>query len=207
MAQRSREDNQRHSFFEDIFGIVSGSILFSVGLSLMHSSEVLTGGVAGIALLIAKRLNAQIGTVYLLIAAPFLVLAFWKKGWRFTLRSALSMAFVSLLTNYMPKIFSLQIHNKLLATVIANILLGVGMVVIFRHFSSLGGFNVIALVAQEKFGLKAGYVQLVLDFLVLLAGLTSYSAYVVMISLIGDALLNISLAINHRSDRYLGHSY
>ncbi|MEI6407106.1 MAG: YitT family protein [Actinomycetes bacterium] len=207
MAQRSREDNQRHSFFEDIFGIVSGSILFSVGLSLMHSSEVLTGGVAGMALLIAKRLDAQIGTVYLLIGAPFLVLAFWKKGWRFTLRSALSMAFVSLLTNYMPKIFSLQIHNKLLATVIANILLGVGMVVIFRHFSSLGGFNVIALVAQEKFGFKAGYVQLVLDFLVLLAGLTSYSTYIVMISLIGDALLNISLAINHRSDRYLGHSY
>ena len=207
MASAKTIDTQRHSLFEDLFGIASGSILFSVGLSLMHASGVLTGGVAGLSLLIAKRLDAAVGTVYLLTGIPFLFLAFWKKGWKFTFRSALSMAFVSLLTNEMSKIFTLQIHNKFLATVIANILLGVGMVVIFRHFSSLGGFNVIALVAQEKFGLKAGYVQLVLDFLVLLIGFTSYSLYIVLISLIGDALLNISLAINHRSDRYLGHSY
>ena len=80
------------------------------------------------------------------------------------------------------------------------------MVVIFRHFSSLGGFNVIALLAQEKFGIRAGYVQLALDSLVLLVGLTSYSFNVVLISLIGAALLNISLAINHREDRYLGRS-
>ena len=198
--------SQRHSIFDDLFGLLSGSILFSVGLSILHSSGVITGGAAGLALLISNNTGAQVGTIYLLIGIPFFFLALWKKGWRFTLRSTLNVAFVSYLTNQMPKIFVLQVQNKFVATIIANVLLGVGMIVIFRHFSSLGGFNVIALLAQERLNIKAGYVQLGLDAVVLLIGLTSYSPQVVLISLVGDAILNMCLAINHRSDRYVGYS-
>ena len=197
---------QRHSIFEDLFGLLSGSILFSVGLSLLHASGVLTGGTAGVALLVASNTSAQVGTVYLLIGIPFLLLALWKKGWKFSLRSSLNLAFVSFLTNEMPKIFEFQIQNKFVATIIANILLGVGMIVIFRHFSSLGGFNVIALLAQERLSIKAGYVQLSLDAIVLLSGLSSYSPQVVLMSLVGCVILNMSLAVNHRSDRYVGYS-
>ena len=198
--------SQRHSIFDDLFGLLSGSILFSVGLSILHSSGVITGGAAGLALLISNNTGAQVGTIYLLIGIPFFFLALWKKGWRFTLRSTLNVAFVSYLTNQMPKIFVLQVQNKFVATIIANVLLGVGMIVIFRHFSSLGGFNVIALLAQERLNIKAGYVQLGLDAVVLLIGLTSYSPQIVLISLVGDAILNMCLAINHRSDRYVGYS-
>ena len=198
--------SQRHSIFDDLFGLLSGSILFSVGLSLLHASGVITGGAAGLALLISNNTGAQVGTIYLLIGIPFFFLALWKKGWRFTLRSTLNVAFVSYLTNEMPKIFVIQIQNKFVATIIANVLLGVGMIVIFRHFSSLGGFNVIALLAQERLNIKAGYVQLGLDAVVLLIGLTSYSPQIVLISLVGDAILNMCLAINHRSDRYVGYS-
>lgn len=198
--------SQRHSIFDDLFGLLSGSILFSVGLSLLHASGVLTGGAAGLALLISNNTGSQVGTIYLLIGIPFFFLALWKKGWRFTLRSTLNVAFVSYLTNEMPKVFVLQIQNKFVATIIANVLLGVGMIVIFRHFSSLGGFNVIALLAQERLNIKAGYVQLGLDAVVLLIGLTSFSPQIVLISLVGDGILNICLAINHRSDRYVGYS-
>jgi uncharacterized membrane-anchored protein YitT (DUF2179 family) len=201
-----KKKSQRHSIFDDLFGLLSGSILFSVGLSLLHASGVITGGAAGLALLISNNTGAQVGTIYLLIGIPFFFLALWKKGWRFTLRSTLNVAFVSFLTNEMPKIFVIHVENKFVATIIANILLGVGMVVIFRHFSSLGGFNVIALLAQERLNIKAGYVQLGLDAVVLLIGLTSYSPQIVLISLVGDAILNMCLAINHRSDRYVGYS-
>ena len=196
----------RHSIFEDLFGLLSGSILFSVGLSLLHASGVLTGGAAGLALLVANNTGGQVGTIYLLIGIPFFFLALWKKGWRFTLRSTLNVAFVSYLTNQMPKIFSLQVQNKFIATIIANVLLGIGMIVIFRHFSSLGGFNVVALLAQERLNIKAGYVQLGLDAVVLLIGFTSYSPRIVLISLVGDVILNMCLTINHRSDRYVGYS-
>ena len=198
--------SQRHSIFDDLFGLLSGSILFSVGLSLLHASGVITGGAAGLALLISNNTGAQVGTIYLLIGIPFFFLALWKKGWRFTLRSTLNVAFVTYLTNEMPKIFVLQVQNKFVATIIANVLLGVGMIVIFRHFSSLGGFNIIALLAQERLNIKAGYVQLGLDAVVLLIGLAFYSPQIVLISLVGDAILNMCLAINHRSDRYVGYS-
>jgi uncharacterized membrane-anchored protein YitT (DUF2179 family) len=63
--------SQRHSIFDDLFGLLSGSILFSVGLSILHASGVLTGGAAGLALLISNNTGAQVGTIYLLIGIPF----------------------------------------------------------------------------------------------------------------------------------------
>lgn len=196
----------KHTAFEDLFGIFSGSILISLGITLMHASDILTGGTAGLALMVAKISHLQVGTLYTLINLPFMILSIWKKGWQFTIRTLCTLIFVSLLVNYMMEIFQIQIVNGFLSMVIANVLLGVGMLVIFRHYSSLGGFNIVALIAQEKLGWKAGYVQSVMDAIVLAIGLTTYSLYLIVISIIGTLLINISLAMNYRSDRYLGYS-
>lgn len=199
--------NQRHSFFEDLFGIASGSVLLAVGIALLHSGGILTGGVAGLALMLAKSLELQVGNVFFALSLPFLILAFFKKSQRFAFRSAINLVFVSVLVNQLDGVVDFDIKNKIAVAVIANLMLGIGLIVIFRHYSSLGGFNVVALLLQEKFKIPAGYVQLVFDVLVLLTGIATYGVALVVISAFGAILLNISLAINHREDRYLGYSF
>lgn len=200
------ENEHQHSFLEDLFGVISGSVLLALGIALLHVSGVVTGGTAGIALIFAKKTHMEVGTLYLLIGIPFLLLALWKKGWQFALRSVVTLAFVSYLVNVMPRIVTLHAQNQWLVAIGANLMAGVGMVVIFRHYTSLGGFNVVAILAQEKLHWKAGHVQLAFDFAVILSSLSVYSLKVVIISLVGDGLLNLSLTLNYRSDRYVGYS-
>ena len=81
----------------------------------------------------------------------------------------------------------------------------VGMLMVFRHRSSLGGFNTLALVAQEKLGWRAGWVQLALDTVVILCALPVVGLETVLVSAAGAAVLNVVLALNHRPGRYQGY--
>ncbi len=96
--------------------------------------------------------------------------------------------------------------NPLAVAIIANTILGMGLLAIFRHNSSLGGFNITALIAQDLFKIQAGYVQAALDCFVLIAGLAYYSVKMTLCSLVGVVVLNGILALYHRKDRYIGHS-
>ena len=90
------------------------------------------------------------------------------------------------------------------AALVGNLLAGVGILVVFRHGSSLGGFNVVALMCQERLGLRAGYVQMALDVAVVLAFAAVSDLGVVLASGAGAVLLNLVIALNHRPGRYAG---
>lgn len=82
-------------------------------------------------------------------------------------------------------------------------LAGVGLLILFRHRASLGGFNIVGLIMQERRGIPAGYVQLVLDLMVLLASPIVLPLPLVAVSALGAVVLaNAAIALNHRADRY-----
>ena len=58
------------------------------------------------------------------------------------------------------------------AILAGNLLIGIGVLIVFRHSASLGGFNVLALLAQERLGWRAGHVQMGFDVAVVLLALT-----------------------------------
>ena len=74
---------------------------------------------------------------------------------------------------------------------------------LFRHRASLGGLNVLVLYLQERFGWRAGKVQMALDSLIVVGGLVVADGQRVALSVLGAVVLNLTLAINHRPGRYL----
>ena len=77
---------------------------------------------------------------------------------------------------------------------------------LFRHRASLGGVNILALYLQERFGLRAGKVQMAIDVLIVLAAVAIVPLDKVALSILGALALNMVLAINHRAGRYMGVS-
>lgn len=53
--------------------------------------------------------------------------------------------------------------------------MGLGMLILFRHRSSLGGFNVLCLFIQDRFGISVGKSQMAIDGLILLASFFLFS--------------------------------
>ena len=200
------EDAFKHTWYEDLFGIATGSILLAIGIHMLKEGHILTGGTVGLALLLTKTFHISMSVIYDLISIPFFILGIWKKGWRFATRSFINILVVSYLVSVMPRYIHMDHINPLVIAVVANTILGMGLLAIFRHNSSLGGFNITALIAQDLFKIQAGYIQAALDICVLAAGLIYYDVKATLCSLIGVVVLNGILALYHRQDRYVGHS-
>ena len=197
-------ESVKHGWMDDITGLGTGIFLAAFGIFLLKSAHLVTGGTAGLALLISYLVPVQFGVLYSSISVPFLALAVWKKGWNFALRSALCVGLVSLAEALVSQNLSLAMINPLFASLAGNLIVSVGLLILFRHKSSLGGINVIALLAQEKLGWRAGYVQMAFDIAIVCSSFAIAGPLVVAFSAAGAILLNYTLALNHKPGRYQG---
>lgn len=195
----------RHTRLEDVFAILAGTFVASLGIYLLKTAHAVTGGTAGLALLLSYASGWAFGLLFFAINLPFFVLAVHQKGWSFSIRTLASIALVSGFAYLHPVMMPDLAIDPLYAIGVGNLLAGVGMLMVFRHRSSLGGLNTLALIAQERLGWKAGWVQLGTDATIILASLSVVPVSNVVASAAGAVLLNLVLALNHRPDRYLGY--
>ena len=186
-------------------GLSCGVLIASMGLLLLSSATIVTGGTAGLSLLLSYALPLPFGLLFVVVNLPFLVLGIWRKGWDFTLRTIVCVIAVSLLTQGQHAVFGDIVLPPVYAALMGNLLAGTGLLILFRHRSSLGGFNIVGLIAQEQFGWRAGWVQLGFDAIVVLASFTVVSPLAVAISAGGAIVFNTIIALNHRPGRYTGY--
>ena len=192
-----------HTLLEDALGYVTSIVVTSLGLYLIQSVGAVTGGTAGLSLLVSYWTGLPFEVLFVLVNLPFFGLALSKKGIGFTLRSLGCVIAVSAMTRVHADLLPLDGLDTVYGVVAGNLLVGLGLLVIFRHGASLGGFNVLALLLQERLNLRAGYVQMGLDISVILLALFVVSPVTVLLSALGAVVLNIILAFNHRPGRYL----
>ena len=193
----------RHSLVEDIQGIVSGSLVSLLGLFCLSSAGLLTGSTAGVAFLLHYAIGVNFGLAFFVVNLPFFYLSLKQLGPAFTVKTFIAIALTSLLTNIQPRLFEVAHVNALWSALLGGILLGFGLLALYRHRASLGGVGILGIYLQERFGIRAGLVQLAVDLCVLAVAFAVTSPFVVICSVLGAIALNLFLAINHRSDRYI----
>lgn len=194
----------RHTWIDDAFGILTGTLVASIGVSLLHAAGAVTGGTVGLGLLVGYVVGVPFPIIYVVLNIPFLALALWKRGWNFTLRTIVSVLVLAGLTALNAQMFAGLVLHPVYGVLVGNVLCGVGMLMLFRHNASLGGLNTVAMLAQEYWGLRAGWVQMGLDATVVLCAFVVAPAWLVGVSAVGAVLLNLVLVVNHRPGRYIG---
>lgn len=193
---------EKHSHKEDWIAILTGTFLVAQGVYFLQSANLLTGGTTGLALLVSQFVSASFGTLYFLANCPFYLLAWKRFGARFAFNSAISGALVSIFADHLYLVITLETINEIYCAVAGGLLMGLGMLILFRHRSSLGGFNVLCLFIQDKFGISVGKSQLIIDLCILVASFFFVSPQVIGLSILGAILLNVVLAMNHKPTRY-----
>lgn len=195
---------ERHRFYEDVFAMLVGTLMVSLGLALYAKATLVTGGAAGLALLLQVATGVDFGILFFAINLPFYWLAVSRMGWRFGLRTFIAVGFVSLFTWATPFWLGIETVNPLYAALAGGSLMGLGLLALFRHRTGLGGINILALYLQERHGIRAGWFQLAVDGMILVAAFLLLPPSSVAVSLAGTAVLNLILAVNHKPGRYLG---
>ncbi|WP_443192009.1 YitT family protein [Pseudomonas indica] len=196
----------RHRLWEDALALLTGTAMVALGIAFYGHAGLLTGGTVGLAFLLKYLLGWSFGWAFFLINLPFYALAIWRMGWMFTLRTLSAVGLVSWLAELTPQWVGFSRLNPLYAALFGGFAMGLGLLMLFRHRASLGGVNILALFLQERFGLRAGKVQMAIDAAIVLAALFIVPADKVLLSVLGALALNMVLAINHRAGRYRGVS-
>lgn len=193
----------RHSAVEDLQGIFTGSLIAALGLYFLASAGLLTGSTAGVAFLLHYAFGINFGLAFFLLNLPFFYLSLKRLGPAFTVKTFIAIGITSFLTDIQSRFFQIGTIQPAWAALLGGLLLGYGLLALFRHRASLGGVGILGIYLQERFGIRAGLVQLAIDMVVLAAAFGVTTPAVVAWSVLGAVVLNLFVAINHRADRYI----
>lgn len=200
----------QHRPYEDMMAMLLGTFFVALGVTFYTHAVLLTGSTAGLALLLSYMTSSitgwGFGVYFFAINLPFYYLAVKRMGWSFTLRTFAAIGLVSLFSELTQGWVKFASVPSIYAALMGGALMGIGMLMLFRHRTSLGGINILALYLQDKHGLRAGYVQLAIDGVILLIALTQLPLDRVGYSVLGALTLNLIIALNHKPGRYIGVS-
>ena len=202
----SRPPAEQHSLLEDVQGIVVGTTLVALSVQFLTAAGLFTGQIAGLAIIGASLTEWSFGALFFVMNLPFYLLAIVQLGWRFTIKSLIAVSVMSTLADTFPLFFTIQTLPPWLGAMIFGVLAGAGFIALFRHGATLGGVGIVALWLQDKNGFPAGRTQLLFDMCVFAVALFLFDWETVLWSLLGAAIVNQLITMNHRRDRYVARS-
>ena len=159
--------------------ITVGTAIFAFGLIyFIMPNQLMEGGVTGITVLLnyAAGIHPSISTLVLNI--PLFII-----GWRALGMKQLALSFYGVLNLTfflwlferavsMHWILPFQTSNDfILATLYAGVTVGTGLGIVFRFGGTTGGVDIIARIANRRFGISMGQFILILDIFIIGAAL------------------------------------
>lgn len=198
---------RRHTLFEDVYASLTGCLFVVLGLLWLKSAGLVTGGVAGLALLISYLVPLPPGVLFTLLNIPFFLLVGRRMGRAFMIKAIAANLLISALALLVPLGFRLEDVNALFAAVFGGTLIGVGILLLARHHVGVGGIGMLALALQKSRGWNAGKTQLVGDGLILLLALPvlNMGPAHFMVSVLSAVAVAGELIVFHKPGRYIGY--
>ncbi|WP_431261324.1 YitT family protein [Roseateles chitinivorans] len=191
-----------HTAFEDAQAIFTGTLFVSLALILFAQVGLLTGGTAGAAFVLHYATGISLGKLFFVINLPFYWFAWTRMGREFTIKTFVSIALLSVLTEFSPQLFAIDRIHPAYAAVLGGALLGSGCLFLARHRASLGGATIVSLYLQKAKGWRAGKVQMAMDCAIVLLALTVVDVERVAYSVLAAVVMNLFIAVNHKPGRY-----
>ncbi|AYV46715.1 hypothetical protein CFHF_22280 [Caulobacter flavus] len=195
----------RHTIVEDVHALLIGTSFIAVGLTLLKTAGLVTGGIAGIALIVSYLGGWPVGVVFFVLNLPFYVFAQRALGWTFAFKTLAVNVALTTLTLALPHWLKLKGVDPIFAAVFGGTIIGMGILALARHRASVGGIGVLGLWLQEKRGISAGKVQMGTDVLVVGAAFMVVSLDKLLLSVLSAVALSIVIIANHKPGRYAGY--
>jgi uncharacterized membrane-anchored protein YitT (DUF2179 family) len=154
--------------------IVMGSIFLSLSVvGFFAPNELITGGSAGLALLVHYMTNLTIGTIIVLINLPLILIGIKYLGKMFAVRTILTIILISVFIDFLTQIVHVKpfVIDDALGAIFGGIFVGIGLAFTIKGNSTAGGSTILARIISSKTEIKPGQVILVIDFLIIFSSL------------------------------------
>lgn len=191
-----------HVWHEDLFALISSVALISLGIVLFKQAGIVVGGTVGLALLLQKVTDWSFGTWFFVVNIPFYLMALRNMSKSFVLKTMLVVGSVALCGDHMDRLLVFSKLEPGYAAVVGGLLIGIGLMILFRHKASMGGFNILCLWLQERYQYPIGKTQMLLDCCVVLGSSIAADGLTLLVSVLASVIMNLVLTLNHKPGRY-----
>jgi uncharacterized membrane-anchored protein YitT (DUF2179 family) len=193
-----------HSRIEDVYALIVGCVLLTLGLVLLKAAGLVTGGIAGVALLVSYLVPLPPGLLFTIINVPFFVFAYRALGADFMWKTIAVNAGIAALSVAMNLGLQIAHISPLFASIVGGTVIGMGILSLARHGAGVGGTGVLTLWLYKRYGINAGLAQMGFDAVILLASLSVLGPIYLAWSAVSALAISGILVAWHRPGRYTG---
>ncbi|MBP8904642.1 MAG: YitT family protein, partial [Paludibacteraceae bacterium] len=165
-----KKDYLKSFYLKDYSMIFAGLILYALGLTgFLLPNKIVTGGLAGITVLIKSTTDIPLWVSYLSINAVLLIVAWKIVGKSFVIKTVISVGVLTFLLRY-GEIYITRpiIHaDPLLSSMIGAMFCGAGLGLVYSVNGSTGGTDIIGAVVTKYRHVSMGRVLLLVDVLII----------------------------------------
>jgi uncharacterized membrane-anchored protein YitT (DUF2179 family) len=163
------KDYLKSFYWKDYIMIFIGLISYAIGLTgFLLPNKIVTGGLAGITVLIKSATEIPLWVSYISINVVLLGMAWKIVGKNFVIKTILSVAVLTLLIRYGETYIKEPIihADALLSSIIGAIFCGTGLGLVYSVNGSTGGTDIIGAVVTKFRHVSMGRVLLLVDVLI-----------------------------------------
>lgn len=157
-------------FTIDILITMLGTILFAFAIHFFTApNQIAPGGVTGIATIINfLRPNWAIGTIYICINVPLMIIGVISLGKRFMIKTIVSLLTFTVALDYIWVYLPTFTEEKLLAAIFGGLVMGIGIGMVMARGGSTGGMDIINRIILKKLPhIKLGRIMLCTDLIII----------------------------------------
>lgn len=161
---------------KDIFTTIKSYVFITAGLfifafawvAFLIPTEIVGGGVTGLAALIYYAWNIDIGITYFIINAVLLILAFKVLGAKFAVSTLYGIICASVFFFILPGFIDQPlVKNEFMAALLGAGISGVGIGIAITNGGNSGGTDIIALIVNKYRNISLGRVILYIDIVII----------------------------------------
>lgn len=193
-----------HSLLEDAYAIFIGCTLLIVGLVFLKAAGLVTGGIAGVALLLSYLIPLPAGVLFTLVNIPFFLFAHKVMGARFAVKTVLVNIGIGIASAVTRVSVHVDAVHPAFAALVGGTVIGMGILSLARHQAGVGGTGVITIWLYRKRGWNMGLTQVALDVVILSMAIPVVTGQQLIWSAISAAAISLILFAWHRPGLYTG---
>ena len=181
---RSAVGENIRQFLWNLILITAGSCICALAVNgILIPRKFVSSGVTGIALIFHYIIPyLPVSVLYLLFNVPLFALGWKYVSRRFFIYSIIGTAVFSAAVEWI--VIPIQVQDPLLCSLLAGIIMGVGVGIILRSAGSSGGTDIISVMVQTRFSIRLGYTVLAFNSIVLAASAMLFSLEIALYTLI-----------------------
>lgn len=151
--------------------ILLGNTIYTLGIVMfILPNGLITGGTTGLGITVEHYFGVDIPVFAMIFNVSMFLLGAYVLGMKFALTTLVSTFYFPIILGILEKISVIQgvTTDKMLATICAGIMIGVGIGIVIRAGASTGGMDIPPLVLNKKLGIPVSVLLYGFDFTILI---------------------------------------